>query len=188
MQKYCYFCILFLWLCWQGCSGIQVSQDYPADRDFATAKTYAWQSEHQEEAGDLRLDNPFRNARIRAAVDRFLEQKGYRRVIYVPPDFYVGYKQKIYNRIDSDNGGSRFALGMGTFGPHFGFGFSTGNQVSDYDEVMLVIEFYESGDKNLIWRGSGTRIFVPHAEPEKITKRINQIVQKILTQFPPQSK
>lgn len=186
MPKYYYFGVLFMWLCWQGCSGIQVSHDYPADKEYATLKTYTWQTEHQEETGDLRLDNTLRNTRIRAAVDRFLGEKGYWRVTVVPPDFYVGYQQKIHSRIDSDRGGARFAFGIGSFGSHGGFGLSTGNRVSDYDELMLVIEFYDSGNKNLIWRGSGTRIFVPHAEPEKIIKRINEIVQKILAQFPPQ--
>ena len=188
ITKYSRFIILFLLLFLHGCASIRVSQDYSAERDYTVLTTYAWQAEDQEKTGDLRLDNPFRDTRIRSAVDKFLLEKGYQEALDAQPDFYVAYQQKIYNRIDADNGGSGFVFGMGSFGTHGGIGFSTGNRVSNYDESMLVIDIIDSGSNDLIWRGTGTRIFVLHADPEKITKRIDATVQKILTQFPPQEK
>lgn len=187
MLKYCHFIILFLLVVLHGCAGIRVSQDYPVERDYLALKTYAWQSEDQGKTGDIRLDNPLRDTRIRSAVDKFLEEKGYQRVLDAHPDFYVAYQQKIHNRIDSDSG-SGFVFGMGSFGAHSGIGFSAGNRTSNYDEVMLVIDIVDAGSRDLIWRGTGTRIYAPHAPPEKITKRINETVQKILAQFPPHDK
>jgi hypothetical protein len=187
MLKHRFFIILFLLVLLHGCAGIRVSQDYPVERDYSIFKTYAWQSETQEKTGDLRLDNPLRDMRIRSAVDKVLSGKGLQRVSDVQPDLYIAYQQKIYNRIDSDNG-SGFLFGIGSFGTHGGIGFSTGNRVSGYDEAMLVIDIIDAESRDLIWRGIGTRIFAPHADPAKITKRINETVQKILAQFPPQDK
>jgi hypothetical protein len=51
-----------------------------------------------------------------------------------------------------------------------------------------MVDIIDSGSGDLLWRGTGTRTFVPHADPEKATKWINEIVQKILDQFPPQKK
>jgi hypothetical protein len=188
MQKYRLFGTLFLLIFLQACAGIRVSQDYPAGWDYSALKTYAWQSGQQERTGDLRLDSPFRDKRIRGAVDKFLSAKGYRRVADVQPDFYVAYQQKIYSRMDYEDNSPGFMFGIGSFGPHGGVGFSAGNRVSEYDEAMLVVDIIDSGSGALLWRGTGTRTFVPHADPEKVTKWINEIVQKILDQFPPQKK
>jgi hypothetical protein len=188
MQKFRLFNTFLILIFLLGCSGSRVSQDYPANRDYSTLKTYAWQSEHQEKTGDLRLDNPLRDTRIRSAVDAFLSAKGYLRVSGVQPDFYIAYRQEIYSRIDLDNSGPGFVFGMGSFGRHGGIGFSAGNRVSDYDEAMLVIDIIDSGSGDLLWRGTGTSAFVQHEDPERITKRINETVQKILGQFPPQEK
>jgi hypothetical protein len=189
MSNHRSFIFLFLLLfTLTGCSGIRVSQDHPDDTDYSALKTYAWQSENQEKTGDIRLDSPLRDARIRSAIDKYLSEKGYRRVQDAQPDVYVAYQQEIYNRIDADNGGSGFVFGMGSFGTHGGIGFSTGNRVADYDEAMLVIDIIDAGSGGLLWRGTATRNFSQHAEPEKVTKWINETVQKILDQFPPQEK
>lgn len=179
------FSLMFVLL---GCSGIRVSQDYPATADYAFMKTYAWQSVQQEKTGDLRLDNPLRDVRIRNAVDECMASKGYRLVSDASPDVFIAHHQEIYSRIDVDNTGSGFVFGMGSFGTGGGIAFSAGNRASDYDETMLVIDIIDAASNELVWRGTGTRPFVQHTDPEKLTDRINETVQKILSQFPPQKK
>ena len=188
MQNFRPYMLLFLTVIVTGCSGVRVSQDYPANTDYAALKTYAWQSEEQEKTGDLRLDNPLRDKRIRQAIDTFLTEKGYWRVTGIQPDFLIAYHQKIYSRIDADNSGSGFVFGMGSFGRQGGIGMSVGNRTTEYDESMMVITIIDSSSNDVIWRGTGTRRFAQHAEPEKITKQINENVTKILMQFPPQEK
>jgi hypothetical protein len=171
-----------------GCSGVNVSQDYPRGADYSALKTYAWQSENQEKTGDLRLDNPLLDARIRRAIDTSLLGKGYQRVSDLQPDFYIAYHQEIYNRIIVDQARSGFAFGMGSFGYHGGVGFSTGNNTGSYDNYMLVIDVIDSGNNGILWRGTGSRSFVQEADPEKMTKQVNKTVNKILMQFPSQEK
>ncbi len=54
----------FIW----GCHSIQVSQDYDSSKDFSSLKTYEWQAKSQPKTGDIRVDNPLLDARIRSAI------------------------------------------------------------------------------------------------------------------------
>ncbi len=90
--------------------------------------------------------------------------------------------------LNTDQTQSGFVFGMGSFGYHGGLGFSTGNSAGSRDDNMLVIDIIDSGSDGIIWRGTGTRSLVQHADPEKITKEVNKTVTKILMQFPPQEK
>jgi hypothetical protein len=168
-----------------GCSGVRVSQDYSETADYSGIKTYAWQFDTQEKSGDLRLDNPLRDRRIRSAVDQVLSEKGYRRAGDAVPDVYIAYHEELYSRLERDTGGGGFVFGFGGFGHPGGLGFSAGNVVSDYDESLLVIDIIDAASGKLIWRGNGTRPFLQHADPQKLTRRIHETVQKILSQFPP---
>ena len=68
-----------------GCSGLEVSQDYDVNTDFSGLKLYAWKSEKQAQTGDIRVDNPLLDARIRAAVDRALTAGGLHKAPEKPP-------------------------------------------------------------------------------------------------------
>jgi len=171
-----------------GCSGVKVSQDYKPTTDFSNIETYAWQSETQEKTGDPRLDNPLLDSRIRDAVDNYLLENNFKRSSDGIPDFYVAYTLKIFRRINSTGGNSGFSFGFGSFGRSSGFGISTGSQVGEYDESMLVIDFIETDGGDLLWRGVGTHRFSQHIKPEESIESVNETVKKILSQFPPQQK
>ena len=51
-----------------------------------------------------------------------------------------------------------------------------------------MIDFIDAGSGNLLWRGTGVRRLRTESGPEEITQEVNEIVEKILTQFPPQKK
>ena len=67
-----------------------------------------------------------------------------------------------------------------------GVGLSTGSDVRAYDQGALLIDVtIPLGDK-LVWRGIATQSVPEHSSPEESTVRINETVEKILSQFPPQ--
>ena len=170
-----------------GCSGIEVSQDYDSVADFSNLKTFNWYLAKQKKTGDLRVDNPLLDSRIRKAVDRSLAKKGYQRIFKGTPDFYVGYKYAIYTRIGSERVSTGIGFGFGGSGSFGGIGIGTGGDVREYDEGMLVIDITETKNGKLLWRGTGTRHVSRHSDPKKITKEVNDKVDKILAQFPPKS-
>ena len=121
-------------------------------------------------------------------MDNFLLAKSFQISSDNIPDFYVAYELKIFKKINSSGGSSGFSFGFGSFGRSGGFGVSTGNQVVEYDEIMLVIDFINTDSGDLVWRGIGTRRFWQHSKPEETTEIVNETVNKILSQFPPQQK
>ena len=192
MLKYKPIIIIALLFIVFGCSGIKVSQDYDPAKDFSGLKTYAWQSEMQAKTGDVRVDNPLLNTRVRAAVDRSISRKSYQKISDGTPDFYVSYQYVIRKTIGSDDVSTGIGFGIGGFGRRGGAGggisIGTGSNVSEYDEGMLVIDFIDSGNGALVWRGIGTRRVSMQSDPEKTITDINKTVDEILAQFPPKQK
>lgn len=166
-----------------GCSGINVSQDYDPAMNFGTITSFRWESEAQEATGDPRIDNPLRDARIRAAIERVLAEKGFTPSANAPPAFLVRYQYTLRQKLESGSGGVGF--GIGSYGRHGGIAVGTGNPVREYDEGMLVIDLVNAVSPTQLWRGTGTQRFRDYDNPEKASRDINTLVEKILVQFPP---
>ena len=177
------FCVMLV----AGCSSVRVSQDYDPSANLAALKTYAWRSDTQAPTGDIRVDNPLLDARIRTAVERDLTAKGLQKKTDGIPDCYIVYQYTIQRKIDSDRPQTGIGFGFGSFGSRAGVGFSTGTAVSEYDEGLLVIDLLDARDNDLLWRGSGSRRVDQHWDPARTTQRINEMVDKIMAQFVPQA-
>ena len=170
-----------------GCSGLDVSQDYDMTTDFSGLNSFAWKSEVQPSTGDIRVDNPLLDARIRAAVERTLTANGFRKAAGSPPDFTISYVFQIRRRIESERVRTSVGIGSGGGGAFGGVGVGTGGGVSEYDEGMLVIDIMRPGGRSLLWRGTGTRRIGRQTSPEQITADVDRTVDRILAPFPPPS-
>ena len=171
-----------------GCSSMQVSQDYDLSRDFSSLKTYAWLNDSQPKTGDIRTDNSLLDNRFRSAISDSLSKKGYQNVAQEKPDFYVAYTYQIDSKVESSNVTVGFGFGSGGGGAFTGMGVNSGGRVREYDEGLLVIDLIDAATASLMWRGTGTAPVDQHANPEKTVKEINEGVEQILAQFPPQTK
>jgi hypothetical protein len=170
-----------------GCSGIEISQDYDPATDFQSLQTVAWASATQPETGDERIDNPFRDTRIRAAIQRQLEQKGLTFDPGQTPDIRVRYHYTIRQRLDSAGTRGSIGFGVGSYGSRGGIaiGTGTGNNLREVDEGTLVIDLVSAASDTLLWRGSGTHRFEEYDNPDKATEKIDALVDTIMGQFPP---
>ena len=166
------------------CSSVKVSQDYDLDKPLPAMNTYQWQTAAQAKTGNVRVDNPLLNERIRGAVDRVFAQKGFEKAPAGTPDFLVAYQFTISQQIKSDDVRGGFGFGVGSYGRRGGVAISTGSTVTTYDEGLLVIDLTDS-QGTLLWRGRGTRYLPAHTNPEKTEEIYNEMVAKILEQFPP---
>lgn len=169
------------------CSSVKVSQDYDLDKPLPAMKTYQWQTAVQAKTGNVRVDNPLLNERIRGAVDRVFAQKGFQKASAGVPDFRVAYQFTIRQQIKSDDVRGGVGFGVGSYGRRGGVAISTGSTVTTYDEGLLVIDLTDS-QGTLLWRGRGTRYLPAHTNPEKTEEIYNEMVAKILEQFPPGAK
>jgi Domain of unknown function (DUF4136) len=170
-----------------GCAGVRVSQDYEPGTDFATYKTFDWKSAVQPQTGDIRIDNPLLDGRIRKAVESTLIAKGYRKTDQESADFLVAYSLAVQAKVDSSPVSIGTGFGIGGGGSFGGIGVGT-PVVDSYEEGLLVINFYDTKTGQLIWRGSGTRRLGWQSDPVKNTEEVNALVDKILAQYPPPSK
>lgn len=168
-----------------GCSGIKVSQDYDPAMSFGSMKTFRWETETQEETGDPRIDNPLRDTRLRAAIERLLAEKGLTPSADSTHTFLIRYQYVLRQKLESGGTSGGIGFGLGSYGRHGGIAIGTGNQVSEYDEGSLTIDFVDATSPTLLWRGTGTQRFKEYDNPEKADRDINTLVEKILAQFPP---
>jgi hypothetical protein len=185
MKKIRLFLFILLIVAVGGCSGIKVSQDYDLGKSLPVMKTYQWKTATQAGTGDVRIDNPLLDARIRKAVDRVFSEKGFQKVAAGTPDFKVAYQFSISKKIQSDDIRTGFGFGVGSHGRHGGVAVSTGSTVTQYDQGLLVIDLTDVESGDLLWRGNGTRHLPEHTDPEKREQSVNEVVEKILEQFPP---
>ncbi|MDJ0850810.1 MAG: DUF4136 domain-containing protein [Myxococcota bacterium] len=171
------------------CSSVRTSYDFDPGIDFSTWRAYAWYPRGQAPTGDVRLDNDLFRNRIVAAVDRTLAARGFTRVEGREPEFYVDYHLSTQERLSVQTMNRGWA--MGPHGAHWGrAGWGgvgwTDTHVDQYEEGTLVIDFADASARRLAWRGSGTRRLSRNPRPEQITQRVNEAVDEILAQFPPQ--
>lgn len=184
-MKYTWVLIFAVTVMVAGCSGIVVKQDYDPASNFGVLTTYNWASETQEDAGDSRIDNPLRNERIRTAVERVLQDKGFSKAADGSPAFQIRYQCSLRRKIESSGTSGSIGFGTGSRGRYGSVGLGTGSNVSQYDEETLTIDFVGDEPETLLWRGIGSQRFTEYSDPAKSTKSINLLVEKILAQFPP---
>ena len=168
-----------------GCSSLEVSQDYKPDRNFSNLKTYAWKVKFQKPTGDARIDSQLLDQRIRNATERKLMEKGYVKSIGTPPDFHLIYSYSISRRIYSNPTSTGMGFGYGRYSSYGTIGIRTGTEINEYDEGLLIIDFLKPNSDIVLWRGKSTRTVETHSTPEKTIQEVDQTVEKMLDQFPP---
>jgi len=168
-----------------GCSTLKVSQDYDQNFNFSRLNTFSWQNETQPKTGDIRVDSPLMDQRIRGAVKTGLAAKGITNYAQGKPDFQVSYTYTISKKIQSTPVTTGVGMGYGRRGSIGGIGVSTGSDIREYDQGLLVLDFLAPDTQKLLWRGTSTRIVDIHADPEKTTRDIHATVEKLLEQYPP---
>jgi hypothetical protein len=150
----------------------KVTIDYAHDFDFSTMKTFQYHDTTESNSKDPLMDD-----RIKSAIIQELESNGLKQVDS-DPDMYVTYhvttqQNQVYNTTSFGYGGR--GAGWGSWGG-VGMGSST-TTATTYTEGTLIVDAYESTDKKMVWRGTGTVTL--KAKPEKRTQQIDNILAKM---------
>jgi hypothetical protein len=175
-------------------AGTATAQDvrYNFDRetDFSKFKTYKWVAlKDAVNAGDL-LDK-----QIKATVDTQLATKGLTKVEADPADLYVGYQAAVSQEKEftsySTGMGPAWGYGPGWYGGGWyggGMSSTTTGQTSTIYVGQLVVDMYDSTNKDLVWRGVASKSLDPEAKPEKQQNNLTKTVKKMLNNYPPKKK
>lgn len=146
-----------------------IKTDFDHHANFSQYKTYSW--------AKVDTPDPLWNDRVKQAVDRGLQAKG-------------------WQEVSTDGDVSLVAVGttrdkptLETFYNGFdgwlwsGFADAT-TYVEHYTEGTLVVDMFDTKTKKLIWRGSASDVL--SGKPEKDEKKLDKAVSKMFEHFPPQ--
>jgi len=169
------------------CSDIIIRTDYQPGTHFSSLKTYAWLPDIQKKTGNPALDSSLLNNRIRNALEVNMRAIGFRRVSPDQADVYLAYYITLESRIES------FPTSMTYYnGPHYGrsygYAFGYGNEIQEFQYNTLYVDLISPSSKQIIWRGSAESLLEDSSTPEKRELRVNNIVSKIMQEYPPGRK
>ena len=157
----------------------KVTIDYAHDFDFKAVKTFQY-----IDTKDSNIKNQLMADRITTMFKKELAEGGLKEVTE-NPDIYVTYhatskENTSYNTTSMGYGGyGGYGGGWGGYGRYGGMGGmgSSTTYATTYTEGTLIFDAYEPGDKQLVWRGTGT--VTVKAKPEKQIKQVDKILTKL---------
>ena len=160
----------------------EVTIDYAHGFDFNSVTTFQYVDTEESNI----KDNPMMADRVVSMIKQELREGGLQEV-QENPDLYVTYHFTSQERKQL----STTSMGMGGYGGYwddwggwggydaFGgpmMGTSTTTEYT-YEEATLVIDAYDSKEKKMVWRGSGT--VTVKDKPENQVKQVEKILEKL---------
>jgi hypothetical protein len=169
------FKITILMLFMVSCAPIHVNYDYDKATNFGAYKTYQYYGDMK--TGLSELDTK----RMLDAIDLKMKANGFS--ISNSPDFFIDIKSAEYQEPQRQTVG----VGLGGGGRHVGGGISIGLPIGQGNvNRQITIDFVDENKKQLFWQAISESSFNPKAAPEKREARINAIVEKMLSGYPPE--
>lgn len=161
----------------------KVSTDYDHNAAFSNYRTYSWV--------DLKASNDLWKDRISSAVDEQLSAKGWSKVpsggdasVSAYGSTKARYEQQTYF---NDLGGFGWRYGWrGRWGGGWGPGFGT-TATTTVDRIpvgTLVVDVFDTNNKNLIWQGESSETL--SEKPDKNEKKLEKDVAEMFKKFPPE--
>jgi hypothetical protein len=160
-----------------GCSTLRVETDYDPERDYTVLHTFA--IVHSDRPGDDTLTSN----RIRKALLRHLEGKGWRAMAQEKADVLVRYRIGTRLKTESDTE-YRYE---GYYAYRYGYVplMIPQTTVSTYEERMFIVDIVQPGNHALIWRGRAVDRMQRFDTPEDRSAYIDRTIGILLERFPP---
>jgi hypothetical protein len=163
------------------CSGgTKVRFDYDRQEDFSKFKTYNFLPLPESLKSEA---NPNVIRRIEEGIALAMGDKGFDR-IDANPDLLIAIHTERQDKFDVNNWGYSY----GSYDHYYrgsGYWGSSGMDVYKYQQGTLIIDIVKAADKEMIWRGVGSKALPQNPTVKQIDRTVNQVVSKILANFPP---
>jgi len=160
-----------------GCA-TTVRVDFDPHEDFASYRTWAWLPRGWEvPASDV---DPELDALLRGAIERELAARGFSQAGELTPDFLVTYHLRIQHQLVR---GIETPAMQTLSSPHRDGGYevvASRPSVLPYELGTLVLDVAEARERQLVWRGIGTR-----RVRTSFKRRAEAVVTEIFEAFPP---
>jgi hypothetical protein len=160
-----------------GCSSKKVETDYNPAFSTDALKTFA--VVHQSMEGYDTLDDE----RIRGAIIREMELKGYEAAPQDIADFHVTFQTTVEEDVPSN---VSFGFGVGTFSSGMGTSIGTTHNVTD-DKESLLINVVDPKTQKTFWRAEVSDKRRDFRSPEARSDYFGKTVAAMLKSFPARS-
>lgn len=172
------------------CSGISTTYDYSPDFSFGQAQTWDWMPRPPIRRGSTRAESQFIDERLRAAIELTMEEKGFVRD-ESDPDLRVGFHLALDEEVSyqtmNNYYGSAWGYGMYRY-PYGGPGMVTTTTTQRrYTVGTLIIDIFDTGEQELVWRGTGEGEVHRARDPQERQRRADEAVWEVMRYFPPES-
>lgn len=154
--------------------GQDVHYNYDRSANFATYRTYQW-----VDIPGGAVPDPLIDRAIKQAADEQLAQKGLTKVEN-NADLYIGYQVVI----NLEKSISLWSTNDGPWGGGWG-GRSVQGQTSTIPVGILLMDLYDVGKKQLVWRGDAVKTIDLKEDPDKNYKNLQKVMAKLLKNYPP---
>jgi hypothetical protein len=150
--------------------GMNVKTDYDKSFDFGKLRTFAFREQNRPD-GSVLQRNTLVDNRIREALRRDLEARGFRYQPDGPADFVVAYYARETEKAELEPVGYGMPL-------RWRRGWGPRVWTRDYTQGSLVVDLIEPANNQLIWRGRVTDTVTGLDQSEKqINKGADQLVK-----------
>ena len=155
------------------CNPLMIKADYDVDVDFSKYKTYHWTKIKTNKSKREKLSmNPFIIKRIKKMIEVNLMTKGLKST----------ESKKEANLLLAIYFHNKNKVSVSHVGYGYGPWYQSGVVVNEYKEGTMVIDFVDTGKKELVWRGIASGI--AHKD-DYSEEDVEYIVGRILRQYPP---
>lgn len=163
------------------CSPLTVNYDYDNTADFTKYKTYTWMAKPaslpSNPAGSPQ-NSDLLDRRIRASVEAELNARGLNDNAEAP-DLLAVYHLGVQDKVQVTDYGYSYS-------PYYWGGGGRQIDVYQYQEGSLIIDLVDAETKNLVWRGSGSKVIEnTQMTPDQMQAKVSEIVGSIMASFPP---
>ncbi|MEO8585072.1 MAG: DUF4136 domain-containing protein [Acidobacteriota bacterium] len=157
-----------------GCSSIETKVDYDRNASFSSYKTFAFK--------DVRSpDSPISMRRVQGAIDRTLTSRGFARADGTP-DLWVVLHTRTRRQTQVTTYNSGWGWGWGWRGAYW-----NNARVQQIPIGTLIVDLIDTRAKELVWRGSASRILESDETPKDRDENVQEAVNKLFDGFPPKS-
>ena len=164
-----------------GCATINAKSDYDESADFGAYQTFGWISEHPLVMSDPTIASPLFEGRAMNAIAQTLQASGYRLIEDASKaDFAVSFSLGARDQIRVNSYPTAYRGNWAWGGPYY-----QEVDVRNYTEGTLSIDLFDVKRRQPVWHGWAVKT-TSNSDRANPSAVITEVIETILTQFPPQ--
>jgi hypothetical protein len=177
MKRFLIFCSLFLLTAAISLAGMKVKTERWEGAELSAYQSYSWRTGHDADSGHPLAEGSRLSARLQEIGDELLAEHGLGRSLDEESDLWVRCTGVAEEMLQIE-GTERDLGGISWVGdPH-------AHSMVSYRRGTLLVEIVDAESEKVIWAGWATDVVPSLPDPEKVGKKAEKAMRKILKQLP----